>query len=93
MLAPVLFKDEDTLSMSKLFRNPVLFQVSSSLTLIFPLVVIFMGFQIGHLIIYGPNAVSNAAKTTHRSDSPYVRDGHLPKATSGFIAWIATMVR
>jgi hypothetical protein len=28
MLAPVLFKDEDTRSMSKLFRNPVLFQVS-----------------------------------------------------------------
>ena len=29
MLAPVLFKDGDICSMSKLFRNPVLFQVCS----------------------------------------------------------------
>ena len=36
MLVPVLFKDEDTRSISKLFRNPALFQVRS---IKFPLIL------------------------------------------------------
>jgi len=32
------------------------------------------------------------SKLAHRSDSPYVQDGEFPRATFGFIAWIATMV-
>jgi hypothetical protein len=43
MLAPVLFKDEDTKSMSKLFRNSALFQVHLIPSYCF-LVVFILGF-------------------------------------------------
>jgi len=89
MLPPILFKDEDTQSMSKLFRNPALFQVCSILSISF--LVIFTEFQIGRLIIYGPNAL-NGDTMKFRSGSTYVQNGQLPKVTFGFIAWIATMV-
>jgi len=91
MLAPVLFKDEDIQSMSKLFRNPALFQVCLVLIYLNSLLVIFTGFQIGCLIVYRPTAL-NTAKMTLRSDNMYIQDGQFPKTTFGFIAWIATMV-
>jgi hypothetical protein len=92
MLAPVLFEDEDTQSMSKLFRNSALFQVRSIPNYHFLVVdVLILGSQVGRLIVYGPAAL-NSTKMTHRSDSPYIQDGQFPKATFGFIAWIATMV-
>lgn len=78
ILPPVLFENEDTSNLRGLFRNPIL-------------------FTIGRLIVYGPTAANVASdklgKLSHRVDSPYVQDGELPRATFGFIAWIATMTR
>ena len=44
MLAPVLFKDEDTKSMSKLFRNSALFQVRPIPNYCFLVDFIVLGF-------------------------------------------------